>query len=446
MLQPMNTSMDDTEASDPETRDLRRVLMVDGLLALAIGAVTAAPSLAYPTEYIVEDGSTIVIDSTTSWSAPSRWAAVVVVLIVVAPLVVRRLVPRLSFAAVLLASVAMALPPVIEVSNGASLSFGLINLPLLVAMFSLAHLVDRRPAVAIGVIGAAGLASTVLLPVGWLVEAEASWYVLLDTFVYAVMPAALVVLVAQLLRDQRLRADAAQREAAMAMVHAELRVAEAASAERRRLAAELHDIVAHHVNLMVVQSEKGPYLQDREASDRTYATIGETGRAALAELDRLLGVLRTDGSGSTGAPTKAPLPTHHEVPAIVDAAAKAGVRVELRTFEVPAVVEPAISATVHRIVQECITNVVKHGDHGRPAAVSVTTDGSSITIAVSNVARAGHTGQAGRRGHGLESMRSRVEAFGGTLHTDDSGEEFRVEARIPLAARPAARIPAPVTA
>ena len=441
----MNTSMDDTEATDPETRDLRRVLMVDGLLALAIGAVTAVPSLAYPKEYVVADGSIIAIDDTTSWSAPSRWAAVVVILIVVAALVVRRLVPRLSFAAVLLTSVAMVLPPVIEVSNGASLSFGL-HLPLLVAMFSLAHMVDCRPAVAIGVIGGAGLASTVLLPVGWFIEAEASWYVLLDTFVYAVMPAALVVLVAQLLRDQRLRADAAQREAAMAMVHAELRVAEAASAERRRLAAELHDIVAHHVNLMVVQSEKGPYLQDREASDRTYATIGETGRAALAELDRLLGVLRTDGSGATGAPTKAPLPTHHEVPAIVDAAAKAGVRVELRAFEVPAVVEPAISATVYRIVQECITNVVKHSDQGRPAAVSVTTDGSSITIAVSNVVRAGHNGPAGRRGHGLESMRSRVEAFGGTLRTDDSGEEFRVEARIPLTARPATRIPTPVTA
>jgi signal transduction histidine kinase len=461
MLLPMKRSMypsphsssGPTDVPLADERDRRRLVLVDGMLALAIGVVTVAPSLVYPTTVAVDDISELGDDvdaglaAMAALEATSRWAMVAVVALVVAPLAFRRIAPWSSFIGVLLASLATSAPAVMDLVQGSALYLGGMNLPLLVAVFSVANLIDRRKAAIVGTIGAAALIVTLYLPVGFADVTTSTWLTVFDLAVYAVMPTVLVVIVAQVLRDQRGRADAAQREAAMAMVHAELRVAAAASAERRRLASELHDIVAHHVNLMVVQSEKGPYLRDQEASNRTYATIAETGRAALGELDRLLGVLRTDGSGSVGAPTTSPLPTHHEVPALVEAARRAGVAVELCAFDVPAIVDPAISATIHRIVQECITNVVKHGDHRQPASVDVVTRNSGIVITVGNVGKVSDASETKaadpsgeRRGHGLESMRSRVEAFGGTLHAGHRGGRFQVEAMIPLSHRGGERI------
>jgi signal transduction histidine kinase len=306
-----------------------------------------------------------------------------------------------------------------------------MNLPLMVSIFTFVNLLGRRSAVAVGTAASAGVIAASLLPYAFEDDTiPFFWADVLNIAAYAVMPVVLVVIVAQVLREQRLRADAAQREAAMAMVSAELRAASAASAERRRLASELHDIVAHHVNLMVVQAEKGPFVRDPEGSSRTYATIAETGRAALAELDRLLGVLRTDGTGSIGGPQMAPLPTIDEIPSLVGAANRAGVSLVLRTFEPPPVVEPAVAATVHRIVQECITNVVKHADHAEVASLSVTHAGSNTTVRMEN--RSGGAQRGARRGHGLDSMRSRLEVFGGSLVADERDGMFRVEAIMPF--------------
>jgi signal transduction histidine kinase len=362
---------------------------------------------------------------------PSAWWALAVVLAIVAPLTVRRLWPRTSFAAVLALTIASTLPPVVDLTDGVSTFLLGMNLPLLVSVFTLANVVDRRPAVVTGLLAAAALIVGSLVPYA---SSEYGlgffWIDFANMVIYALVPVVLVVAVAQILRDQRLRADAAQHETAMAMVSAELRAASAASAERRRLASELHDIVAHHVNLMVVQAEKGPFVRDADASSHTFATIAETGRSALGELDRLLGLLRTDGGGSLGAPTTAPLPTVEVVPSLIDAANNAGVGVVLQTFDIPSVVDPAVSATVHRIVQECITNVIKHADRTESATVSVTTEHEAIVVRVSN--RSVGEQVSGRRGHGLESMRSRLDLFGGSLHIDDSDGWFRVEAIIPV--------------
>lgn len=450
MLVPMTMPMNTAVSPEEPGRDIRRVLLIDGLLALAIAATSLAPFFVFTDAIVVDEAvetaeavdavvsgaPTETADAVEVWAAavsvgpPTRWV-LAVVLAIVLPLVVRRLWPRASFAVVLALTVLSTLPAVVQLTDGASTFLLGMNLPLLVSVFTVANLVGRRAAVATGGVGTAGVIAGAVLP--YVVYDDGFpffWADVLNAVAYAVMPVVLVVIVAQVLREQRLRADAAQRETAMAMVGAELRAASAASAERRRLASELHDIVAHHVNLMVVQAEKGPFVRDAEGTSRTYTTIAETGRAALGELDRLLGVLRTDGTGSTGARQMAPLPTIDEIPSLVDAANRAGVGVVLRTFEPPAVVEPAVAATVHRIVQECITNVVKHADHGEAATLSVTHAGSIITVRMEN--RSAGSERGARRGHGLDSMRSRLEVFGGSLSVDERDGTFRVEAIVPF--------------
>lgn len=435
MTVPMKLPMDVPVPFEQDARDTRRTVLIDGLLAVAIAATTMAPLLAFSDALVVvdtaADGMVIGSTLTTPAGSPTRWIAAVSVAIVV-PLLVRRLWPRISFAAVLALTLGSTLPALVELTDGASTLLLGMNLPLLVSVFTFANLVGRRSAVAVGAVAAACVIAAPLAPYAIYDEMyPIFWIDVLNTVGYAVMPVVLVVIMAQVLREQRLRADAAQREAAMAMVSAELRAASAASAERRRLASELHDIVAHHVNLMVVQAEKGPFVRDVEGSTRTYATIAETGRAALAELDRLLGVLRTDGAGSIGAPQMAPLPTIDEIPSLVDAANRAGVAVVLRVFQPPPVVEPAVAAMVHRIVQECVTNVVKHADRTETASVSVTTERGGIVIRVAN--RSAGERVDGRRGHGLDSMRSRLDLFGGSLYIDDRDGWFRVEATVPVA-------------
>jgi signal transduction histidine kinase len=95
------------------------------------------------------------------------------------------------------------------------------------------------------------------------------------------------------------------------------------------------------------------------------------------------------------------------------------------------VVEPAVSATVHRIVQECVTNVVKHADHDEAASLSVTHAGSIIIVRMEN--RSGGSQRGARRGHGLDSIRSRLEVFGGSLGVEERDGRFRVEAIVPFA-------------
>jgi signal transduction histidine kinase len=430
MMEPMSTSMTNAAALPDAEPDPRRTVLIDGLLAVALAVTTVAPVIFYADLVVVLDEFDPDLAGPTA-PGPSVWWVLAVALAIAAPLTVRRLWPRTSFAAVLALTIASTLPPVVDLTDGVSTFLLGMNLPLLVSVFTLANLVDRRSAVVTGLLAAAALI------VGSLVPYTSSeyglpffWIDLANMVVYVLVPVVLVVAVAQILRDQRLRADAAQHETAMAMVSAELRAASAASAERRRLASELHDIVAHHVNLMVVQAEKGPFVRDAGASSLTFATIAETGRSALGELDRLLGLLRTDGAGALGAPSTAPLPTVEVVPSLIDAANSAGVGVVLQTFDIPSVVDPAVSATVHRIVQECITNVIKHADRTEPATVSVTTEHEAIVVRVSN--RSAGEQVSGRRGHGLDSMRSRLDLFGGSLHIDDSDGWFRVEAIIPV--------------
>ncbi|MFG2627286.1 sensor histidine kinase [Streptomyces sp. NPDC048473] len=203
---------------------------------------------------------------------------------------------------------------------------------------------------------------------------------------------------------------------------------QAAARERARIAREMHDILSHAVSLMIVQAEAGP-VAVRTAPQRAEAAfdaISETGRDAMVQLRRMLGVLRENES-VPGAPRE-PQPVLDELPGLVERVRGSGLEI---SYEVTGPARPiglAVEATVYRIVQEALTNVVKHAAadmvsvqldyRTRALIITVTDDGS---------------GSAGGAGMGLIGIGERAAAHGGTADTGPGpgGRGFRVRVTIP---------------
>ncbi|MEU9048295.1 MULTISPECIES: sensor histidine kinase [unclassified Kitasatospora] len=215
---------------------------------------------------------------------------------------------------------------------------------------------------------------------------------------------------------------------------AEQRAREMVVEERLRIARELHDIVAHNLSLITMQASVAGFVADTrpEEAVRALALIEQTGRGALHEMRRLLGMLR-DGNGRAQDPELVPAPGLADLDQLVARAAESGLRVELRVVgdrrELPAPLELA----VYRIAQEALTNVIKHADAGRVRAVLAYGE-DSVGIEVVDDGQ-GAQGSVGSAGHGLVGMRERVAVYGGELEAGPlPGEGFRVSARIPLEA------------
>jgi signal transduction histidine kinase len=226
-----------------------------------------------------------------------------------------------------------------------------------------------------------------------------------------------------------------ERTAELERTRAEL-ARRAVAEERLRLARELHDVVAHSISVIAVQSGVGAHVahtQPEEAA-KALAAIEATSRAALTELRRLLGVLRQEGEPQA---SLAPVPGLADLDALLAEVAKAGLGVRLRVEGTPSPLPAGVDLSAYRIVQEALTNVVKHagparaqvvvGYGDRDVTVEVTDDGQGVVAPTGN-------GQT-RVGHGLIGMRERVAAFGGDLEAGPRpGGGFRVAARLPLAA------------
>ncbi|MFF2305743.1 sensor histidine kinase [Streptomyces sp. NPDC058128] len=222
--------------------------------------------------------------------------------------------------------------------------------------------------------------------------------------------------------------------------------------ERARIARELHDVVAHHMSVITVQADSAPYrIPDLpDAAREEFTSIASSARESLAEMRRLLSVLRSDGSEGE----RAPQPGLDRVQQLVEATVRAGVPAELRLAADLGDVPQAVDLSAYRIVQEALANVVRHAP-GASTRVSVRADGGWLTVLVVNgpSAEAGSGVERGASGtgHGLVGMRERVRLTGGSLDTGplpDGG--FRVAARLPLTPDPAtapattpARDPAP---
>ncbi|MGE7439301.1 sensor histidine kinase [Kitasatospora sp. NPDC001175] len=216
---------------------------------------------------------------------------------------------------------------------------------------------------------------------------------------------------------------------------AEQRARELVVEERLRIARELHDIVAHNLSLITMQASVAGFVAGTrpEEAVRALTLIEQTGRDALHEMRRLLGMLR-DGDGNAQDPELVPAPRLADLDQLVARTAESGLRVELRISgerrELPAPLELA----VYRIAQEALTNVIKHADATRVRTV-LTYGEDSVGIEVVDDGRGAGADAASSPGHGLVGMRERVAVYGGELETGplpDGG--FRVTARIPLEA------------
>ena len=229
----------------------------------------------------------------------------------------------------------------------------------------------------------------------------------------------------------RRRADRHERRAAAAEREAAAAAERAIAAERARMARELHDVVSHDVSLMVMQASVERRLLSPEAAEaaRTLEGIESTGRDALAELRRMLGVLRSEGEA---APLH-PQPGLAQLPDLIARTNAAGVRVQLHIDGEPTVLPASLDLTAYRIVQESLTNVVKHAPGGN-ARVTVRYLLDAIDIEITNDAPAIAVAAAvPASGHGLVGMRERVALYGGQLDAEPcAGGGFRVHARVPV--------------
>jgi signal transduction histidine kinase len=201
----------------------------------------------------------------------------------------------------------------------------------------------------------------------------------------------------------------------------------AAARERERLARDVHDILAHSISLVVVQAEAGQVVvrSDPARAEEVFDTIATTAREALAQLRRTLGVLRADG------PQRSPVPDLDGLPALVATTRLAGIDVTLREDGRVRAVPADLAVTVYRLVQESLTNVVRHAEAQR---VRVILDWREEELGVEVTDDGRGPGPGGNGGHGLAGMRERVAAAGGRLATGPGprGVGFRVAARLPL--------------
>jgi signal transduction histidine kinase len=205
---------------------------------------------------------------------------------------------------------------------------------------------------------------------------------------------------------------------------------QAVAEERRRIARELHDMVAHHVSVMGVLATGARRVlrRDPDASDEALSTIEDTSRTTLREMRRLLDVLRTEAEPAA---EMAPQPGLAGIETLVEQVREAGLPVSLRVDGSPGSLAPGVALTIYRIVQEALTNALKHAG-AATAQVRLSFGVYWLIVEIFDTGRGPAPG-SDHVGHGLVGMRERVALYGGTLRTGPRpGGGFRVYAKIPM--------------
>jgi signal transduction histidine kinase len=294
--------------------------------------------------------------------------------------------------------------------------------PLLVASYTAARWCDCR----LAVIGAAvvGVAIAVVL---LRVPATGS----AGNIAFAVVPAAALMITGRVLRRRHAQARELSERARRLETEHEAEVAVALTAERGRIARELHDVVAHCVSVMVVQAGVSEALLDRspERAREPLQAVQETGREAIAELTRMLGLLR---DGSAASPHRlAPQPGVAQLPELVERLTASGLCVQVASVGDVRPLPPGVDLTVFRIAQEALTNTLKHAGPGAEAHVELRYLPGSFEIEVTDDGLVGPA--ASGSGHGLIGMAERASVFGGAIEAGVRPEGgFRVLVALPM--------------
>ena len=336
----------------------------------------------------------------------------------IAPLVLRRRAPVLSFAIICtgLFLQTLAMP---------SMRYG--DFALLFALYAIAAYGPRWAVWAglgVGFLGVATAAWT------WTPNVDDpqtmfSLALLLGASVFAFW------LLGYLARTRRAYVASLEQRAAQLEREASQQTQIAAAAERARIAREMHDVVAHSLSVIVVQADGGLYAAQKrpEQAVETLRTVSSTGRASLAEMRKLLGVLRDDQADVD----LAPVPGAADVPALVDTLRGSGLPVELHVGGRLDDLDAATGLTVYRVVQEALTNTLKHAGPDVHASVDVQVDAADVRITVDDDGRGTTVADGG--GHGIVGIRERIAVHAGSVDAGPRpGGGFRVCAVIPVAA------------
>jgi signal transduction histidine kinase len=351
------------------------------------------------------------------------------------PLVWRRRAPLASALAVSAATVAMALhhspPP--DVAYG--------GMVVLYTTAALSPPWQRRFMLAAWLVGSS---LTILLKGGGAQPFEYAFQLLTYVVAYGV---------GMLIRVQRAYAGELEDRARRLERERAADTERAAAQERARIARDMHDILAHAVSLMVVQAEAGPVVvrSDPARAEAAFDAIAASGRDAMTQLRRILGVLKEEGPDGAAVPARLPQPGTGDLPGLVRQVGEStGLRVELRTSGTPCPLAPDTALAAYRVVQEALTNTVKHA-YAATATVELdwTEDGLRLTVtddgrgpAAAGGPEGGQPGRGHGRGpgdghgggHGLIGLRERAAACGGTVSAGpgpDGG--FRVAVHLPAA-------------
>lgn len=263
------------------------------------------------------------------------------------------------------------------------------------------------------------------------------------TLFYGTAGCAVVLALWVLARFQRVKHTTAQLALAAREqeLHArEQRAALAVADERARIAREMHDVVAHSLSVIIAQADGGRFIaaQQPDRAAEVLARIGETGRSALADMRGLLGVLRDQGDSP-----RAPQPGLEDLPALLEQTRSTGLAVSADIRGPMADLPRSLQITLYRVVQESLTNVLKHAGPGASARVTLDAGPTEVVLEVRDNG-IGAASVSDGRGHGLIGMRQRVALYNGTMWAGPApGGGFLVRASIPRDSEPPAALPAP---
>ncbi|MCX4882637.1 MULTISPECIES: sensor histidine kinase [unclassified Streptomyces] len=260
----------------------------------------------------------------------------------------------------------------------------------------------------------------------------------LATMVFMTVPFALAWVLGDSIRTRRAYFAQLEERATRLEKEREAQAKVAVAAERARIARELHDVVAHNVSVMVVQADGAAYVLDAapDQAKKALETISSTGRQALAEMRRLLGVLRTGEHREVG--EYVPQPDVEQIDDLVEQCRTSGLPVDFKVEGTPRPLPSGVELTAYRIVQEALTNTRKHGGPNTGASVRLVYFDDGLGLLVEDDGKGAphelyEEGGADGQGHGLIGMRERVGMVGGTLDAGPRpGGGFRISALLPL--------------
>ena len=357
-----------------------------------------------------------------SSAAMGRLIAVPLVIALAVPVVFRRAYPVAAFAAAIAVG---ALQVLINSKPNPT------DLAIVILLYTLAAYTPRRISITGLAICLAGSAAAVLR---WMPDRLSMWDSLLVGSIMFAGPSLIAWVFGDSMRYRRAYYTNLEDRAARLEAERDAQAQIAAAAERARIARELHDVVAHNVSVMVVQADGASYAlgSDPARARQALAAISATGRQALAEMRRMLGVLRRteDGTG----PGRAPLPGIGQLGELLEQTRATGLAVSFTVEGVPQPLPDGAALAAYRIVQESLTNTRKHGGPRATAEVTLRYLEDALLLRITDDGRGAAAASDGA-GHGLTGMRERVAVYGGWVQAGPcpSGG-YHVAALLPLVA------------